>query len=221
MNLNSLKRLIYILCSLCLVLLSSCAANKATLNPQAQLEKELNKWQSFHMEGIAEIQASAFSIRKYYVVQKYSKSIQLDIVNSGLMGAQPTPLLSVKVDSTLTIESPYQDMIQAMFKRSGLNRVNLQKYLDFKSIFRDSYPEIISTGKTTLGNFEFKFTKDMMLYQIISKDKKQKIDIIYRDGKPHIINIEMDKLANIQMQVEQFVNTTCCDSLINSPTDNK
>jgi hypothetical protein len=198
-----------------MIILSSCAGNKVILSPQLQLEKEITKWQSFHMEGIAEVDVSSFAVRKYFICQKYSHSLQLDLVNSGLMGAEPTPLVSIKVDSLLTIDSQYQEMIQSMFIRSGLKQMNLYQYLDFNAMFKDKKLEIINTGKTTVGNFEFQFQKNMQLTQIISRDKKQKISIQYRKDEPSIITIDISKLAKIRLQVEQFVNTSCCDSLVN------
>ncbi len=203
----------------CMILLSSCALNNTKISPQVQLENEINKWQSFHMEGMAEISISSFVIRKYFICQKYTHSVQFDLVNSGLLGAEPAPFVSIKVDSLLTIESPYRDMIQSMFNRSGFKQSNLSHYLDFKTVLKDKMPEIVSTGKTTIGTFEFRFFKNMQLSQIISQDKKQNIMIQYRNNEPSVINIEINKLGNIRMQVEQFVNTSCCDSLATLPAE--
>jgi hypothetical protein len=200
-----------------MVLISSCAINKAKQTPREQLEKELNKWQSFHMEGLAEINISSFVVRKYFICQKNSNFLQFDLVNSGLMGAEPAPLVSVKIDSLLTIDSPYQEMVQAMFNRMGLRHMNLKQYLDFNMMFKDKIPEIMNTGQTSIGNFEIKFDKNMQLKQIISKDHKQNITFQYRNGEPTQIIANITKLAKINLQVEQFVNTSCCDSLEKLP----
>jgi hypothetical protein len=216
-------RQIFILLLLCsiMIILSSCANNKVKRTPREMLENEVSKWQSFHMEGIAEIDVSSFAVRKYFICQKYSHSLQFDMVNSGLAGADPKPLVSIKIDSLLTIDSPYQEMIQSMFIRTGLKQMNLSQYLDFNRIFKDKMPEILSTGKTVVGNFEFRFAKNMKLSQIISHDKKQNITIQYRKENPNIIIVDISKLAKIRMQVEQFIDTTCCDSLANINPDQR
>lgn len=203
------------------IMLCSCAANRAKLSQQAQLEKEISRWQSFHMEGMAEINVNSFVIRKYFVCQKYSHSLQFDLVNSGLLGAEPAPLVHIQVDSMMTIDSPYKDMIQAMFKRTGLKQMDLSRYLDFKTIFNDKTSEIINTGKTTLGSYDFQFKKNMQLEQIVSHDQKQTITFEYRHGAPSLIIADITKLAKIRMQVEQFVDTSCCDSLTNLPDNDR
>jgi hypothetical protein len=200
-----------------MLLVSSCAANKMKVSPQVQVENEINKWQSFHMEGMAEVNVSSFAIRKYFICQKYTHSLQFDMVDTGLLGAEPAPLVTIKVDSLLTIDSPYHEVIQRMFAKIGMKQMNLSPYLDFKTLFKDKIPGIVSTQQTIIGNYEFKFNKKMQLIQILSQDKNQNITVQYRKNQPNLIVADIKKLAKVRMQVEQFVNTSCCDSLMNLP----
>ena len=176
------------------------------------LSREISKWQNFHMEGLAELNVSSLAVRKYFVFQKNTHSIQLDLLNSGLMGNEPTPLATIKVDSVLTIDSKYHDLIQAMFIRSGMGRMNLSPYLDFDALLQERKTEIITTHMTTIHDYDFKFNGKMQLIQVVSHDKNQNMQIQYKKDQPELIIVDMKKMARIRLQVEQFVNTSCCGS---------
>lgn len=204
-----------------MILLCSCSVNKVTVSPQEQLEKEINKWQSFHMEGMAEINISSFAVRRYFICQKYSHSLQFDLVNTGLLGAEPAPLVTIKVDTLLTIDSPYQEMVQDVLARLGLKQVDYTRYLDFKELLKDKKAEIIGTRKTTIENYDLIFNKKMQIIQITSHNQKQNVTVQYRKSEPKLVTVDIRKLAKIRLQVEQFVNTSCCDTLMNLPQNQR
>ncbi len=98
---NKIKFLLNLV--LLLVILTGCATLPKPVNKRDLLLKNTNKWSNFSLEGIANINYKQLTFRKMILIKKNNDSFLANIIDSGVMGMNPTPFASIKIDSSLTV----------------------------------------------------------------------------------------------------------------------
>jgi hypothetical protein len=194
---------IRLLCSaLILLLLSGCSIFQTGIKSEKKaLEYNLTLWDSFHMDGIVEVNYQAFSLRKNFAINKEGNTFDLTVFNSGLMGLNPKPLLKVEYADSLIIDASGL----AVFSESIPNRMSIDELPIDLSISKYLLPksdEIILNKKVVYEEVELIFN-DLMQLSKINLDKEvglsfeydlhkmpSKIFAVYKDKK--LVTLEID-----------------------------
>ena len=114
---------------------------------------ELDKWNTFQMEGVAEIYQDELVLRKYFKAQKNPQALRIDLIESGLLGIHPTPFASIYADTSLTMRTPPDYTIKT-------NNLNFPIDLNYLKMFSKT----ISINKIYQDSlFSLQFTNEMFL----------------------------------------------------------
>ncbi len=137
-----------------LLLLISCSSFHTTKNQKELLQNEIEKWNQFHIEGIIEINYKDFVFRKHFSAQKNSKTFRIDIIDSALFGFNPTPFISLYVDSLLYIKKfPEFELEKNTLPVSFSN-------LDLEKQFFDAYKHL-KDNQIKLSDYSLHFNEFM------------------------------------------------------------
>ena len=190
---------------ICLILISiGCSIFQKDLTVQQKVEKlqkQLDKWQSFTIDGIIEINHKQYDFRKNIHLKRRNNHFRLDIYDSGIMGLSPSPYLTIICDSSLTVRT----------ENSSLKEQINESFEDYSEVLRHFKTKLIlENHKDIIDNLKFETSIASVSFypnfrlKIIKKDKisvefkyhtnyeLQKI-IIYSEKK-EIANIIIDKV---------------------------
>ncbi|MFC1887471.1 hypothetical protein ACFLYK_01535 [Candidatus Cloacimonadota bacterium] len=179
------------------------------------LHLNLQKWETFQLEGIIEVNHKVFSFRKNIILKKTWKKIRLDIFDSGVLGLSPTPFLSAYYDSLLILRLPGNNELTEI---SGEKLEKDFSYLDFFlniEQLNQHKGDILADNQLELDNFLFKFSEDMKIIGIDQPGKRRAIvleydedlnEIIYLDKEKKIADIIIDKITFSEVSIRSLTN---------------
>lgn len=191
--------ILLILISLCLVL----TLDAKTRN-QKRLDANLEMWQQFKWQGILQVQVSEFSIRKNFVLAKTSEDMRLDVLDSGVMGLQAKPLVTVYLKDTVVIDAPtvkelaninsllyfYQDMVKGLVL--------------FADTLQAKRQDILSQRKVLTASTSFKFDKKLRLSAISNSLSGLDIDIFYNNrNQPTKAELKYKGTKFVELQINE------------------
>jgi hypothetical protein len=181
------KLLIITLIMLMSMSLSLYAKTKAV----KQLEQNLQQWEQFRWQGILQVQSSAFSIRKNFVLSKNSEALRLDVLDSGVMGLQAKPLVTLYIKDSIQFEAPTIKELIGIDLNWFVPKSMVQTMLNFTDSLKTKEQEIISTKKVTTDKTVFTFDKKLRLTTVANKASGFEAHIIYnRHNQPTKMHIK-------------------------------
>ncbi len=198
------KFLLYIL----ILTLSSCALipQPGRAAKEKLLIEHLRGWNEFQLEGIVEANYNSFSFRKSILIRKNNDAFRLDVFDSGFMGLNPTPFISIYMDSTLVIRPPFSKEVLSA-EKAGLKELNSTAFLfDLNDIIHHKQ-KIVSQQILEFPEYKIHFTDKMQIDKIMLKQKPVEILFSYID-KLNQISITNDnkQVANIQIDKIEYKN---------------
>lgn len=187
-----------------MILASSCASIKP-VDKADLLRAELQKWENFSTDGIVEVNNGGFTLRKMFVLSKTQDEARLDIVDGGVFGMDPTPLISVYLGDYAAIRSPNMPQLEAF----AVLLPDPGKYLGSlgrpDSLFTAYGEEIIDTGKLVLGDTELAFSDKMRLEKITGKDAGIRMEISHtKSGDLDKVSIFIEDETSLDLLVDNI-----------------
>ncbi|MGC9362071.1 MAG: hypothetical protein ACP5F3_03990 [Candidatus Syntrophosphaera sp.] len=187
-----------------MILASSCASikpvDKATL-----LRAELGKWENFSSDGIVELTNGGLTLRKMFVLSKTRDEARLDIVDGGVFGLNPNPLISLYLGDYAAIRSPNMPQLEAL----ATLLPDPGKYLGSlgrpDSLFTAYGDQIIDTGKLVLGDTELAFSDNMRLEKISGKEAGIRMEISHtKRGDLDKVSIFIEDETSLDLLVDNI-----------------
>ncbi len=157
------------------LLLTGCSLFVEPDIPGEQLLlNHLQNWQNFRLEGIAEISVNHLRLRKNIHIVRNEEVFKLSIIESGIFGLRPAPLLSIVVDSTLTVSSPEEmhKMLGELPADSDL--LNIEDINNIITTLKENRDLILRDGRVKINQTEFVFNDKMQFDRISTKDKAER-----------------------------------------------
>ena len=201
---RSLILLLILLC--CLTPLLSATSKKA-----AKLEDNLKQWEQFRWQGIIQVESSAFSMRKNFVLAKNTEAMRIDVLDSGVFGLQAKPLISIYIKDKIVLEAPTVKQLSGIDPNWFLPPGALDGLFNFTDSLLARSAEIVSKRQTEMASSLFSFDKDLRLSKITNNDIGLEFNITYnRRNQPTKIFIRRrdTKLAELQINEQKYGSIT-------------
>ncbi len=164
-----------------LLLLSACAAPNSR-QAEKRLLHELKKWESFSSYGVAEVSYKGLSLRKMFNAAKNHGTLRLDIIDGGIMGITPEPLISIYVGEYLALKSSLLPMLEQINPSMLIPSDGLAMFGNADSLFSKHGSEIIQNRKLQLGEIQLSFLSDYRLDTVYDPISKANIQAIYNSN---------------------------------------
>ncbi len=197
------KTLILGLALLCLLL----PALEAKSKKQKQLDGNLRQWEQFRWLGIIQVESSLFSMRKNFVLAKDRDELRMDILDSGVLGLQAKPLVSVYVKDRIVLEAPTIKQLSKLDPNWFIPGGAVGSLIHFTDSLQARSAEILANRTTEIADAVFGFDKKFRLNRIANDDLVLEARILYnRRGKPTrmLISHAGTKLAELQINKQEY-----------------
>ena len=177
-------------------LISSCATLQKPndLQKSKQLQMHLQSWQHFRIDGIIQVNHNNLILRKNVTFRKNENILRLDIFDTGFLGLSPTPFLSVSLDSTLIIRNPNNLKIPLITRDDFLFFLEISELLKYQN-------EIITNKKVKINGYEFNFTENYEISQIVKNSNLVKFQyaefitaIAFQNNESVVAEISIDTI---------------------------
>lgn len=192
-RINTLKTALFSL--ILLISLSGCSVFvRRDIAKEQMLLNHLQGWQAFSLDGIVEITLSPLRLRKNIRVSKTEESLNISIFDSGIFGMRPTPLLSIVVDTTLTMNLPpdLQKMMDDTPSETDL--LTIDKINGFINRLMSKKTVIVRDKKLQIDKTEFFFNDSMQIARVRMGGDENLIELLfqYRRDDLHRISFIME-----------------------------
>lgn len=164
-----------------LILLSLVLASCAGLKPSDEtiLRSELKKWESFTGDGIIEISAFGFSIRKPFSVAKSAKQLRLDVIEGGIFGAGASPLISMYLGDYFAMTAPMMPALEALNLKDKIPLGALAMFSSADYVFEKYGAEIIREKAIVRDSLSINFTSKYKLDSVIDRKSGANLKVNY------------------------------------------
>ncbi|MFO7659495.1 MAG: hypothetical protein R6V77_01160 [Candidatus Cloacimonadaceae bacterium] len=182
-------------------------ALEAKTGKAAKLENNLRQWEQFRWQGIVQVESSAFSMRKNFVLAKNEEALRMDILDSGVLGLQAKPLVTIYMKDRIDLEAPTIKQLSGLDLNWFLPPEALKGMINFTDSLRARSQEIIANRKLELASSLFTFDKNYRLSKIISDTGGLELTVSYnRRNQPTkvIIKRRDSKLAELQINEQKY-----------------
>jgi len=176
-----MKRYRIVIVILVLLILAGCSGN-LRISEEEKLKRELKKWESFSGEGIAEISAFGFSLRKPFYVAKSMEQMRMDIVEGGLLGAMGAPVISMYLGEYFTMKSTLMPALEALNIADKIPTRSLSLFSSSDMLFDRYGAEIIANKAIIRDSLEIKFRKNYELESVVDKASGARMTVDYNAG---------------------------------------
>ncbi len=193
-----MKRILLMTTALVLALMliiSGCSTNLG-ISEEAKLKRELRKFEQFSGSGVVELSVFGMSLHKNFALAKSMDQMRFDMIDGGVFGTAPSPLLSVYLGQYLSLKSTLMPALEAL---------NLQDKLPMKpnAIFNTADHiverfgnEIIQTKKVVRDSLTITFRKNYQLESIVDTDAGIRVDASYtRKGDLDVITLKVKGIS--------------------------
>ncbi len=169
------------------ILLASCSG----LRPSDEdlLRAELKRWESFEGNGIAEISALGFSLRKPFVIAKSVEEMRMDLIEGGLLGASGSPLMSVYLGRYFAMKSLAMPILEKLNLQDKIPEGTQALFATSDYLFDKYGAEIIREKAVTRDSLSVKFSDKYRLESVIDSNSGTRIDLSYTRSA------ELDEIA--------------------------
>ncbi len=187
-----------------IVLISGCSVfSTSNSTSRRALEKNLTLWDSFSMQGIVEINYKALSFRKNFTMRKDGNEFNFKVLNAGLMGLNPKPLVSISYADSLTIDASGFAGGEG-FIPSNIEIGNLGHDLSLSKYLLPIADEIIMNRTINRMELDFNFNKKMQLVSV-GKSDKDKVTFEYDlNNNPERIAIVVDGIEFLIINIDNY-----------------
>ncbi|MCB5265199.1 MAG: hypothetical protein LHW41_03015 [Candidatus Cloacimonetes bacterium] len=170
---------ILILCLIFLsLILASCAAFQK-FSEEALLRSELKKWESFTGNGIIEVSALGFSLRKPFSLAKSEKQMRIDVIEGGIFGANASPLISMYMGDYFSILSPSMPVLEALNLKDKIPLGVLALFSSSDYLMEKYGAEIIREKAIVRDDLTIKFTPKYKLDSVIDRKSGANVTVSY------------------------------------------
>ncbi len=180
---------------------------QAKTSKVAKLENNLKQWEQFRWQGIVQVESSAFSLRKNFVLAKNEEALRMDVLDSGVLGLQAKPLVTIYIKDRIELEAPTIKQLAGIDPNWFLPPGALKGMINFTDSLRNRSSEIISKRKLELDAALFTFDKNYRLSNIKSEMTSLELAITYnRRNQPTkvIIKRRDERLAELQINEQKY-----------------
>ncbi len=200
-----MKRNIFIaIVILVLVIVNGCSVfstgNKASYKA---LESNLSLWDNFNMQGIVEIHYKAFSFRKNFVMHKDGNRFNFKVLNSGLMGLNPKPLVSISYDDSLTVDASGFAGADSLIP-SNMLLDDIQYDLSLSKYLLPHSEEIFMNRSVNKLGLDFAFNDKMQLASISNTDENKVLFEYKLNGEPQKITLVIDNTEFLVIDIDNY-----------------
>lgn len=203
-----MKRALFLLIIL-MLFLGACVNNriKGTPDPAArkeQLRQEMLKWENFDAEGVAQISYMGLSLRKMFVFGKTSDELRFDIIDGGILGVGPSPLISVYLGDYFSLQSDLLPQLNLAAKAALNFKPSMGPLRDINGLVDAFADSIIINNRLNLEGIQLTFSPQLRLQKIYEEESKAEINISYTPkGEPDIITLRM-KSAEVELMIDKI-----------------
>ena len=155
------KILVILNLSLLLIIFSGCSFLPQPSNKTELLINNVKIYSNFKLEGVANINYKQFVFRKMIFMERDEKQISLNLLDSGVLGMNPTPFASVKIDSIITAT------LFGKTEKLPFSNQKISEYLSTDFILENS-KEISKNLEYKRDNICLKWNEKMQIIQISS-----------------------------------------------------
>ncbi|MBI9031532.1 hypothetical protein JEZ13_05985 [bacterium] len=152
---------------------------------------------NFNSRGVVDISVKGFSLKKEFFLKKNSKSLRLDILDSGIMSLLPSPFASLYVEDKILVTNYnkgfFPDLVSEQFP--------VNQFLDLEKLPQGIIDEIIKNRKFTIAIIQFEFDEKYRLHQIIMNENKTTFE--YQNNDLYRINFLSPK-AEVKFDFDSF-----------------
>lgn len=159
------------------LLLASCAAFQLT--DEALLRSELKKWESFTGDGIIEVAAFGFTLRKPFVVAKSEKQMRLDVIEGGIFGAGASPLISMYLGDYFSMLAPTMPVLEALNLQDRLPLGALALFSSSDFLYQKYGAEIIREKAIVRDSMTINFTPKYKLDSVVDRKSGATVTMTY------------------------------------------
>ena len=177
------------------VLFTSCSylPHYSKRQKEELLLTNLNKWETFKLEGIIEVNHKIFSFRKNLFLNKSGTKFRLDIVDSGILGLSPSPFITAYYDSSLVLRLPgNEEFTEISTSKLEKDLSSLHYLLNATELFQFK-DDILEDNLLQLDNIEFQFSDHLQIIGIDQVGKSRSIVLKYDDDLSEVIFFENSK----------------------------
>ncbi|HPM03101.1 MAG TPA: hypothetical protein PK816_13180 [Candidatus Cloacimonadota bacterium] len=213
---SSLLVFLFIMFTLFFTACTPKTAGLAVKHPKKLLlaRDELKRWQTFQMEGLAEVQFKMFVFRKNFVLNKSREAVRFDMLDSGVFGMGASNI-SVYMDSTM--------QVNAMWGKQSLDMNAPDEIRDIYKWFNEAdvddlnlyLQDIVEYNEFTKDGIRFVFNHQMRLKLITVEDIKIRLEFSYDYGSNlseinvwlanlKICNFKIDKISYNNISVTKL-----------------
>jgi len=183
-----------------LIILTFLVAGCSIISQYSSKEKEallirnIQKLETFKLEGIIEVNYKIFSFRKNIVIRRNEELFRTDIFDSGILGLSPSPFLTAVYDSVLVIRlSGNNDPVEISKDKLLKDSPFLEYLLDSDKIL-EFKQQIIKDHELQLDDVIILFSDKMEIIQISQTDKPYSIQLNYGSELEEIKFIDDEKI---------------------------
>lgn len=187
-----------------LLLLCACLqlGKRSPAEKEDLLKTELWKWHTFRATGIIEVNYRQYSFRKDFLLLKENDRIRFDIMDGGIFGLQPSPFLSVYLDSCLIVKTSGQSA-QIMDIKQLETEFPYLDYLRSLSILWDKREELIRNQQVIMNDLTFTCNTEMQIinisslrgFQILFSYRQEINEIILMENKATLATLKFDQIG--------------------------
>ena len=195
----------------------------AKAHPAQLLEANLNTWEQFRWQGVVQVKHEALTARKFFTLAKNTEALRLDIIDSGVMGLNSMPILSLYIKDKIALEAPTIKQLQGLDPNWYITPDKYKPFFAMSSEFRTNSAEIIANHKLSLKGQTYFFDKKYRLTLIKIPLLKMEAKIEYKkkyqpdkvslnyEGKEvaifYIDDISIGNIAIIPLETPDTVNS--------------
>lgn len=197
-----MKHYLLILLVAVALLLTSCSTNSKPSSRELKkilLKAELDRWENFKAEGIANMSYLGLTLRKNFVLSKTADELRFDVIDGGIFGSAAKPLISVYLGEYLSINSDFQPQL-AIMAASMMDKEFHMGQLHTLLALAESYAdEIIDEAKIEKESLQILFSPQMQLQSV--KETKNNLSAAFsytKKGEPDSILIKI-KGASVEL----------------------
>lgn len=167
--------------SICLIVLSLVLASCAGLKPsdEALLKSELKKWESFTGDGIIEVAAFGFTLRKPFAVAKSEKQMRLDVIEGGIFGAGASPLISMYLGDYISMLAPSMPVLEALNLNDKIPLGILALFSSADYLFKKHGEEIIREKAIERDSLSINFSSKYKLDSVVDRKSGATVTMTY------------------------------------------
>ncbi len=188
----------------------------ARTSPAARLEQNLSQYRCFRWQGILEINQSAFALRKNFVLAKDSSAYRLDILESGIMGLQAKPLLTLYISKHIYLSAPGISQLQGIDPNWFIPPQSLRILFTYLDSLQAGSKEILSKKEYLISSFQFSFDKKYRIAQVIERKSGLEVRIKYnRKNKPDKLTFVLNGTNAVILTIDEIQHE---DIMIEKPS---